>query len=171
MLSVVCRCQSWSAQIIWNAQISSVSSQHDDGNHQMVESRLQEPDFQLSPHAAPTWLHCPGHAQLLTSWITHAWSFNKSSGDDTKHALLKNWSCFTERCVSNPFPQSPFLYIDMKLSQILLLNIQVSQLRNRNEEAVLQHSCLKNIKKIPIFLGRNTQTLEGQQQGKVQILL
>ena len=85
----------------------------------------------------------------------------------TQSMLCWKTDCFTECCVSNPFPQSPFLYIDMKLSQILLLNIQVSQLRNRNEEAVLQHSCLKNIKKIPIFLGRNTQTLEGQQQGKV----
>ena len=106
MLSVVCRCQSWSAQIIWNAQISSVSSQHDDGNHQMVESRLQQPDFQLSPHAAPTWLHCPGHAQLLTSWITHAWSFNKSSEDDTKHALLKNWLFHRMLCIK-PFPSVP----------------------------------------------------------------
>ena len=29
--------------------------------------RLQQSDCKLSPHSAPTWLHCPGHAQFITT--------------------------------------------------------------------------------------------------------
>ena len=60
--------------------------------------RLQQPDFKLSPHSAPTWLHCHGHAQFITTSI--AQPFQKSCNESTSSLLFWDTDDFQNFCWS-----------------------------------------------------------------------